>query len=52
LLQRILLHRDKVDPFAYAVVFQGIVGVLLMVFALFYGFALPNIETLLLPAVA
>lgn len=34
ILQRTLIHRDKTDPFAYAVVFQGIVGILLMVVAI------------------
>lgn len=51
LLQRILIHKDKTDPFAYAVVFQGIVGVILMSFALLYGFKLPNITNYLLPAI-
>lgn len=51
ILQRILIHKDKTDPFAYAVLFQGIVGILLMTFALFYGFYLPHIETVILPAV-
>lgn len=51
ILQRILIHKDKTDPFAYAVLFQGIVGILLMTFALFYGFHLPHIETVILPAV-
>lgn len=50
LLQRVLIHRDKTDPFAYAVVFQSIVGVLLMAFTFFYGFRLPNIESLIIPA--
>jgi drug/metabolite transporter (DMT)-like permease len=50
ILQRILLHKDKVDPFAYAVVFQGIVGALLMGCALIRGFSLPGIETVLWPA--
>ena len=51
LLQRVLLHKDKLNPYSYVVVFQGIVGVLLMVFALIYGFKLPNIQTLIFPAV-
>ena len=50
LLQRVLLHKDKINPYAYAVVFQGIVGILLTAFALIYGFKLPNIQTLILPA--
>jgi len=51
LLQRILLHRDKVDPYAYAVTFQGIVGVLLTIIAIVYGLKLPGIEDVWLPAV-
>jgi len=50
-LQRILLHKDKIDPFAYAVTFQAIVGILLTIFAVIFGFHLPGIETLLLPAI-
>ncbi len=50
ILQRILIHRDKTDPFAYAVVFQGIVGLLLMVVALAAGFKLPGIEKVIVPA--
>jgi drug/metabolite transporter (DMT)-like permease len=50
ILQRILLHTDKINPFAYVVTFQAIVGVLLTIIAAFYGFHLPGIETLLLPA--
>lgn len=51
ILQRVLVHKDKTDPFAYAVLFQGIVGLLLMTFALIYGFKLPNIETVIIPAI-
>lgn len=51
LLQRVLIHKDKTDPFAYAVVFQGIVGLILMFFAIAYGFKLPNISNYLLPAI-
>lgn len=51
ILQRILIHRDKTDPFAYAVVFQGIVGILLMGIAVFYGFKLPGIEVVIVPAI-
>lgn len=50
LLQRVLLHKDKLDPYAYAVVFQVIVGCILLIFTIPYGFTLPNIETLLWPA--
>jgi drug/metabolite transporter (DMT)-like permease len=51
ILQRILIHRDKTDPFAYAVVFQGIVGILLTVVAVSVGFSLPGIEKVILPAI-
>jgi len=51
LLQRVLLSKDKINPFAYAVVFQGIVGLILMVFAIGYGFKLPGIETVIVPAI-
>lgn len=50
LLQKVLLSKFKSDPYAYAVVFQGLVGVLLMTFALFAGFKLPGIENVLIPA--
>jgi drug/metabolite transporter (DMT)-like permease len=48
ILQRLLLHRDKADPFAYAAVFQAIVGVILTVAAIIAGFRLPGIESLVL----
>jgi len=51
ILQRILLRNKKTDPFAYAVVFQGIVGVLLMVVALAAGFRLPGIASVAGPAI-
>lgn len=51
ILQRTLIHRDRTDPFAYAVVFQGIVGVLLLVVALLVGFKLPGIEAVIVPAI-
>jgi drug/metabolite transporter (DMT)-like permease len=50
ILQRTLIHRDKTDPFAYAVVFQGIVGILLMAVALVVGFKLPGIGAVIVPA--
>lgn len=43
ILQRILLHGNKLNPYAYAAVFQALVGVLLMIVALIAGFSLPNI---------
>lgn len=51
LLQKVLLSKFKSDPYAYAVVFQGLVGVLLMTFALLVGFKLPGIETVIVPAI-
>lgn len=51
ILQRILLHNYKLDPYAYAVVFQLIVGCILFLFALPHGIKLPHIETLILPAI-
>jgi len=51
ILQRTLIYKDKTDPFAYAVVFQGIVGVLLMIVALSIGFKLPGIELVAIPAI-
>lgn len=50
LFQRVLLHKDKVDPFAYVITFQFIVGILLLLFALPHGITLPGITSLLLPA--
>lgn len=50
ILQRLLLYEHKTDPFAYAAVFQGMVGVLLMLFVLIKGFSLPNFQPLILPA--
>lgn len=51
ILQRLLIYKDKSDPFAYVIVFQGIVGVLLMAFALSVGFKLPGIQTVIVPAI-
>lgn len=50
-LQRVLIHKYKTDPFAYAVVFQALVGILLMIPALVSGFKLPGIEAVLGPAI-
>lgn len=49
ILQRILLHGDKINPYAYAAIFQAMVGALLLAVAILVGFRLPNIETLLVP---
>jgi drug/metabolite transporter (DMT)-like permease len=51
LLQRVLLHRDKINPYAYVVIFQAIVGALLMVPAIINGFGLPNITDVMAPAI-
>lgn len=50
LLQKVLLSKDKLEPYAYVVVFQALVGSLLMVAAVLVGFKLPNIENLIIPA--
>lgn len=42
ILQRVLMHKDKLDPVAYAVFFQGLVGIIISVCLLFNGFSLPN----------
>lgn len=51
LLQRILLNKDKLDPYAYASIFQGLVGVLLSTAALVYGFNLNGLENFITPAI-
>ena len=50
-LQRVLIHKDKTDPFAYAVIFQGLVGILLMLVALIVGFKLNGIGDVLMPVI-
>lgn len=50
LLQRTLLHKHKTDPFAYAIMFQAIVGVLLLIPALIHGFTLAGLEKYMVPA--
>lgn len=50
ILQRLLLHKDKTDPIAYVIVFQGIVGALLMIPAVIAGFSLAGIAVVALPA--
>lgn len=50
LLQRVLIHKDKLDPYAYAVSFQGLVALILMTVALVRGFNLPLASNLLAPA--
>jgi drug/metabolite transporter (DMT)-like permease len=51
LLQKMLLSKLKSDPYAYAVVFQGLVGLLIIIFALAVGFKLPSIGNVALPAI-
>lgn len=48
-LQRILLHGDKINPYAYAAVFQAMVGILLTIVAVIVGFSLPGIEQVWVP---
>lgn len=50
ILQRVLIHKDKIYPFAYAVLFQGIVGISVMVVALAAGFDLSGISSVIVPA--
>ncbi len=51
-LQRILIHKDKADPVAYAVFFQALVAAVIAVFVIFNGFSLKNINNFWLPALA
>lgn len=44
ILQRVLIHTFKVDPYAYAAVFQTLVGLLLLVPACISGVSLSGIE--------
>ena len=53
LLQRILLHRDKSDPIAYVVVFQGLVAVLATTYILMFdNFQLPDFAKYWFPIAA
>lgn len=42
ILRRILLYKDKSDPIAYAIVFQGLVGVITGIYAVAHGFDMPD----------
>lgn len=42
LLQRVLLHKDKADPIAYAILFEAMVGILLACVAIVRGVELPD----------
>ncbi len=44
ILQRLIVHQGKSNPFAYAVVFQGLVGLILTAAALISGFDLSGVE--------
>lgn len=50
LLQRLLLHQDKSNPVAYVIAFQGLVGILIGIYALFNGFVLPDFSRYWLPS--
>ncbi len=50
ILQRLLIHKEKTDPIAYVIVFQGIVGAILMIPAVIVGFNLNGITAVALPA--
>ncbi|OGL30446.1 hypothetical protein A3F37_01045 [Candidatus Saccharibacteria bacterium RIFCSPHIGHO2_12_FULL_41_12] len=42
LLQRLLLHRDKSNPYAYIVVFEGLVALFVGTYAVINGFVMPD----------
>ena len=44
ILRRLLLRDDKSDPVAFAIVFQGIVGIFTLFYALFTGLDLHNFQ--------
>jgi len=46
LLQRVLLHKDKLDPYVYAVLFQLSIGAFLLVLAFVKGYDLPPLHLL------
>src|SRR6266496_6062080 len=52
LLQRLLLHKNKSDPFAYVIAFQGLTGPLVGVYAVLHGFQMPDLSKLWLPVAA
>lgn len=52
LLQRVLLHRDKTDPIAYAILFEGLVGIMLACAAMINGFEFPDFDVYWLPILA
>jgi drug/metabolite transporter (DMT)-like permease len=42
LLRRLLIHKDQSNPYAYVIVFQGLVGIITGVYALINGFQMPD----------
>ncbi len=52
LLQRILLHKDNTDPIAYAVLFEGLVGLILLAAAVINGIKLPDFSLYAVPIIA
>lgn len=49
-LQRVLLHTYKSDPYAYVIVFQGVVGVVMVAAAMVVGFSLEGLDKVFWPA--
>ena len=47
ILQRVLLHKYKCEPFAYATVSQMLVGLITLVIAIFLGLNFPNFDGLM-----
>lgn len=47
LLQKMLLKNDKIDSVAFSIVFQLFTGLLILVYALFRGFSIPNLVPLI-----
>lgn len=52
LLQRLLLHRDKSNTFAYIVVFQALVALLVGTYAVINGFVMPDFDRYWLAIIA
>lgn len=52
LLQRVLLHKDKSDPIAYVVIFNGLVATFIALYALLKGFAAPDFARFWFPIAA
>lgn len=52
LLRRVLLFNDKSDPIAFAIVFQGLIGAIIGIYALVHGFEAPDFRKYWIPIVA